>query len=55
MAELKELKRTSSHLKNALQVRVGNDRHGNPVLIQDKITRPILRVRIKGIWKELTA
>ena len=42
-----EVKRSSKHLKDALNIRVGNDEKGNPVLIPKK-KLVLLGKRMKG-------
>ena len=42
-----EVKRSSEHLKEALSVKVGNDKKGNPVLIPKK-TLTLLGIKLRG-------
>jgi len=49
----KKLKPSSPFLKEALQVKVQSGKDGKPTLSKEKLTRGILKAKIKGIWKRL--
>lgn len=47
----KKIRKSSNHLKKALKVKVGNDKNGNPVLVNKRYRRGILWSKIKGVFK----
>lgn len=53
MEDKNKVKPSSEHLKDALQVKVGSDKEGKPILLNKRYTRGSLWVRIKKKFKRI--